>query len=270
MIGYKSFRKVIEKRLLWLDKIIREKEAGIKDAPDGELRAAKNGRTVQYFIRYEGGDTNGKYLKKEERGLAKTIAQKEYDNKVLLAAKEEYKILKRLMKVYMNKNIESVPEKIAPLKMALVTPVEKSDEEYVEEWLAQEYEPFDYYSEALTYENSKGIKMRSKSEVLISNILDELGIPYLYEKPLRLPDNRKVGPDFTLLDMRNRQEVYLEHLGMLDNMDYMQKNIRKIGEYEDAGIYRGTRLLITYETKNKQFNVKRIKGMLAEYFGKNI
>lgn len=270
MIGYKSFRKVIEKRLLWLDKIIREKEADVKGAPDGELRAAKNGRTVQYFIRYEGGDTNGKYLKKGEQGLAKTIAQKEYDNKVLLAAKEEYKILKRLMKVYTNKNIETVPEKIAPLKMALVTPVEKSDEKYVAEWLAQEYEPFDYYSEALTYENSKGIKMRSKSEVLISNILDELGIPYLYEKPLKLPNNRTVGPDFTLLDMRNRQEVYLEHLGMLDNMDYMEKNIRKIGEYEDAGIYRGTRLLITYETKNKQFNVKRIRGMLSEYFDKNI
>jgi len=270
MIGYKSFRKVIEKRLLWLDKIIKEKEASIKDAPDGELRAARNGGTIQYFIRYEGGDTNGKYLKKGEQGLAKTIAQKEYDNKVVLAAKEEYKILKRLMKVYMNKNIESVPEKIAPLKMALVTPVEKSDEEYVAEWLAQEYEPFDYYSEALTYENSKGIKMRSKSEVLISNILDELGIPYLYEKPLKLSKYKTVSPDFTLLDMRTRQEVYLEHLGMLDNMDYVEKNMNKIRAYEEAGIYIGSRLLISHEARNAQFNAKSVKGMLSEYFDKRI
>ena len=270
MTSYKQILKLLNARKVELDTIIETKKIELKNAPEGELRTAKCRNKIQYFKREKGGDSNGEYIKYSDIDLARRLAQKEYDNYAIQAAEKEVKLLDSMKRLYDGRAIEHIGLKMVKAKMALVTPVEKSDEEYVAEWLAQEYEPFDYYSEALTYENSKGIKMRSKSEVLISNILDELGIPYLYEKPLKLPDNRKVGPDFTLLDMRNRQEVYLEHLGMLDNIDYMEKNIRKIGEYEDAGIYRGTRLLITYETKNKQFNVKRIKGMLAEYFGKSI
>lgn len=270
MTSYKQILKLLNARKVELDTIIETKKIELKNAPEGELRTAKCRNKIQYFKREKGGDSNGEYIKYSDIDLARRLAQKEYDNYAIQAAEKEVKLLDSMKRLYDGRAIEHIGLKMVKAKMDLVTPVEKSDEEYVAEWLAQEYEPFDYYSEALTYENSKGVKMRSKSEVLISNILDELGIPYLYEKPLKLPDNRKVGPDFTLLDMRNRQEVYLEHLGMLDNIDYMEKNIRKIGEYEDAGIYRGTRLLITYETKNKQFNVKRIKGMLAEYFGKSI
>lgn len=234
------------------------------------MRTARCRNKIQYFKREKGGDFNGEYIKYSNIATAIQLAQKEYDTYALQAAEKEVKLIESMRRFYEGKTIEQIGHKMVDAKMALVTPVEKSDEEFVKDWLSQEYEPFGYYSEALIYENSKGIKMRSKSEVLISNVLDELGIPYLYEKPLRLSKTKMVGPDFTLLDMRNRQEIYLEHLGMLDNKDYLEKNIGKIGEYEQAGLYLGTRLLVTYETMNRQINVKKIRGMLSEFFDKSI
>ena len=109
--------------------------------------------------------------------------------------------------------------------------------------------------------------MRSKSEVMISNILDEYNIPYLYEKPLRLGEYKVVSPDFTLLDMRTRNEVYLEHLGMMDDMEYLHKNMKKIKAYEDNGYYLGKQLLLTYETSNCPLNLRVVRGMIESYFG---
>ena len=270
MTSYKQILKLLNARKVELETIIETKKIELKNAPEGELRTAKCRNKIQYFKREKGGDSNGEYIKYSDIDLARRLAQKEYDNYAIQAAEKEVKLLDSMKRLYEGRAIEHIGLKMVKAKMALVTPVEKSDEDYVEEWLAQEYELFDYYSEALTYENSKGIKMRSKSEVLISNILDELGIPYLYEKPLKLSKYKTVSPDFTLLDMRTRQEVYLEHLGMLDNMDYVEKNMNKIRAYEEAGIYIGSRLLISHEARNAQFNAKSVKGMLSEYFNKSV
>ena len=270
MINYKQILRLLDARKDELEAVINIKKIDLKNAPEGELRTARCRNKIQYFKREKGGDFNGEYIKYSNIATAIQLAQKEYDTHALQAAEKEVKLIESMRRFYEGRTIEQIGHKMVDAKMALVTPVEKTDEEFVKDWLSQEYEPFGYYSEALIYENSKGIKMRSKSEVLISNVLDELGIPYLYEKPLKLSKYKTVSPDFTLLDMRTRQEVYLEHLGMLDNMDYVEKNMNKIRAYEEAGIYIGSRLLISHEARNAQFNAKSVKGMLSEYFDKRI
>lgn len=44
-----------------------------------------------------------------------------------------------------------------------------------------------------------GLKYRSSLEVKVADFLYGVGIPYFYEKPLRLKDKRTVYPDFTIL-----------------------------------------------------------------------
>lgn len=52
--------------------------------------------------------------------------------------------------------------------------------------------------------------MRSKSEVIIADLLNKEGIPYRYEFPLYLKEFNTVYPDFTILNVRKRKEIYWE------------------------------------------------------------
>ena len=61
--------------------------------------------------------------------------------------------------------------------------------------------------------------VRSKSEVIIADILYKLGIPYVYEKKLKTREGA-VYPDFTVRHPYEGNTYYLEHAGMLDKADY--------------------------------------------------
>ena len=63
-------------------------------------------------------------------------------------------------------------------------------------------------------------------------------------------------PDFTILCKSNRREIIWEHLGLLDDPDYLEKSIWKIALYERNGYFLGDRLIITYETKKHPLDIK--------------
>jgi hypothetical protein len=60
--------------------------------------------------------------------------------------------------------------------------------------------------------------VRSKSEVIIANILFDRNVPFKYEVPLFAPDGTFYIPDFTIT--WNGEQWYWEHLGLLDREDY--------------------------------------------------
>ena len=87
--------------------------------------------------------------------------------------------------------------------------------------------------------------MRSKSEVIIANMLVSEEVPFVYEEPLYAPDGTMFLPDFTV---KFRGETYYwEHVGRLDLPDYRAHWEIKEKWYEKH--FPG-RLLITYEGKD--------------------
>lgn len=72
--------------------------------------------------------------------------------------------------------------------------------------------------------------VRSKSEVIIANMLHERDITFFYEKPLFAPDGSMYLPDFTLL--WQGEEIYWEHVGRLSDPEYVEKWIAKKAWYE--------------------------------------
>ncbi|MBP5730304.1 MAG: hypothetical protein J6X19_03780, partial [Clostridia bacterium] len=107
---------------------------------------------------------------------------------------------------------------------------------------------------------------RSKSERIIANMLDKNGILYKYEKPLSLR-GFTVYPDFTILDIRNRREIYLEHLGMMDNDKYLDNAILKLNRYSRAGYQLGDRLLVTMESSIRPLNIHAAEKMVLQALG---
>ena len=100
-------------------------------------------------------------------------------------------------------------------------------------------------------------------EMIIADMLDEVQIPFLYEKPLKL-GTWTIHPDFTLLDISNRREIYWEHFGMMDDMDYRNDAFSKMGKYEECGFYQYNRLIWTFETGKQPLNTKVLRRMLIQ------
>ena len=78
-----------------------------------------------------------------------------------------------------------------------------------------------WYEEGKIHEALAGCMVRSKSEVIIANLLTTAKIPFRYEVPLFAPDGTMYLPDFTI-DWRGRK-FFWEHLGMLDKPEYKKK-----------------------------------------------
>lgn len=81
-----------------------------------------------------------------------------------------------------------------------------------------EYLGIDKFSRGRIHETLSGDYVRSKSEVIIANILYQGGIPFSYELPLTTPDGAYFLPDFTI--NWKGKTYYWEHLGLLDHEDY--------------------------------------------------
>ncbi len=135
---------------------------------------------------------------------------------------------------------------------------------YAKEWQAEQFKPNPYMENMKIYDTRRGEKVRSKSEAILADILYGLGIPYHYEKPLYLGPEKIRYPDFTLLKINSRKEIFLEHFGMLDDEAYRNKSIFKLDEYRKHGIYLGKNLIFTYETENSPLDIKGIEKMLKD------
>ena len=95
--------------------------------------------------------------------------------------------------------------------------------------------------------------VRSKSEVIIANMLVSEEVPFVYEEPLYAPDGTMFLPDFTV---KFRGETYYwEHVGRLDLLDYRAHWEIKEKWYEKH--FPG-KLLTTYEGKDLSIDAMTI------------
>ncbi|EGD46136.1 Exodeoxyribonuclease V [Ruminiclostridium papyrosolvens DSM 2782] len=93
----------------------------------------------------------------------------------------------------------------------------------------------EWYEEGKIHRTLADFMVRSKSEVIISNMLFEENIPFWYEKPLYADDGTMYLPDFTI--EYNGQTWYWEHLGFKGNKGYDQHWNKKEKWYKNNGFF---------------------------------
>jgi exodeoxyribonuclease V alpha subunit len=103
--------------------------------------------------------------------------------------------------------------------------------------------------------------VRSKSEVIIANLLFDHDIPFDYEVPLSASDGTFFLPDFTI---KWRGETwYWEHWGMLHNPKYRAHHDEKKAWYHKHGF--ADRLIETEERAG--FDSQEVKRLLESLLG---
>ena len=93
-----------------------------------------------------------------------------------------------------------------------------------------------YLEAGLIHRTRNGQAVRSKSEVIIADLLHSKQIDYQYEQPLDMPDRTRRLPDFTITDDTTGTSYYWEHLGMLQRPSYRRQWQRKLAWYKSHGI----------------------------------
>ena len=93
-----------------------------------------------------------------------------------------------------------------------------------------------FLEEGLIHRTARGELVRSKSEVIIANLLYANRIDYRYEEPLVIDGLTKL-PDFTIEDDNTGEKYYWEHLGMLSDGVYRRRWEEKVEWLKGHGIH---------------------------------
>jgi ATP-dependent DNA helicase RecQ len=132
--------------------------------------------------------------------------------------------------------------------------------QYLHQEIAR-YLGMDKYQLNRIYTTADGNKVRSKSEVIICNLLKDAGIKYKYEELLEYDQGKVINPDFTIY-LPSGKKLFWEHIGMLGNEDYDMNWLKKLEVYNR--LYPG-QLIKTYEsgalTLDVQKKIEEIKKL---------
>lgn len=260
-----ELQNLLIERIEELNRMIKQAEAFLAKAPDGTLRIAQKNDTAQYYHRTDGRDTEGRYIRKSQKDLIRTLAQKEYEKKVLAQACREKRDLEQMLGRYHPEKIMEIYEKLSQSRQALVTPYVLPDDAYIVRWKRVEYPIKCQKIEEDAIYTENGEAVRSKSEKILADKFKMMDIPYHYEKPLMLKGYGTVYPGFTVLNKRTRKEYCWEHFGMMDNPEYAKKAVKKIETMTRNGFYQGKNLILTYETSAHLLNMKVVELLIREY-----
>ena len=115
------------------------------------------------------------------------------------------------------------------------------------------------------YTTERGENVRSKSELIIANMLNKYDIPYQYEAKLVLSGGKVIYPDFTILNVSKRKTVYWEHLGLVSEIDYAEKNYLKLINYEKNDIILGDNLIVTMELGGVALDTELVKRKIEMF-----
>ena len=201
------------------------------------------GQVVPEFLAMKAATRTGIFLKTaktmglSERECAKQLYQWLADGKIHLKSAPTKCLVIESNYAQLPENIlEAILKEIASVKsinfgdidsfVALLDGFENSTKLHQEIGL---YLGVDKFSLGKIYETLAGHMVRSKSEVIIDNLLHERKIPFYYERPIKI-SGQQYSPDFTI-EWKGKT-FYWEHLGRLDDESYSESWRKKKNMYD--------------------------------------
>ena len=266
MMNYTTLFEKLKNRKYYLENIISQKTAALsRELPKGRLRCCGSKGRREYYHVVRNSESLGKYISNNDMVLPKQLAQKEYDRKVIKLAQRELSAIETLLNEYRGTNADNYFSTLKEIRQELINPITFPDEIYLQKWKNREYTKKGFAEGAQEFYSAGGTRVRSKSEILIADTLDRMGIPYYYERPLRTKSLGVIYPDFTVLNMRTRRTYFWEHCGRMDDPGYSRKWLVRLYAYEQEGIFLGERLIETFETEISPLNSRTIVRMIEHY-----
>jgi len=224
--------------------------------PSGHLKMRiKNGKKFYTHLvnDKEVGITN-------DEKLIRQLARKEY---LLARQKQLQNNLTRPISKFDNTSAKELIHTLPPAYRDL--PESYFFHPSIEEWITAPYRKNSHpYEDSGGYFSKKGIEFRSKSELIIATLLEELNIPYRYDPVIKLKLSRKTtSPDFIIKNPFTGKTIIWEHFGAFHESKYADKMTNKMGLYLKEGLVPFETIIYTFE-----FDIKGERRL--EYLTENI
>jgi len=268
--GLSERRKMYD--LLWdLSRAVEELEIIRKTATIQQKRGPKGTLGNGYMYR-----KHKVYWKQDENGKKSRITITHDFNKQVLIAKKlvaekqisdvEYAIAE-LKKTYekIKAHVDFDYQKYCNKKFPWMDSklIDRILSNYIEddEWANEKFEQSAYRAEEKIKMTSRGLYVRSKSEVLIAEKLYEHKIPFRYEEVINVGKIQLV-PDFTI-KRSDGKIFYWEHMGMTNSESYIERQYKKLSIYKSADIVPWDNLIITFDGKDGFVDVRKLESEIV-------
>ena len=258
-----EIKVLIDSRHKKISELLVRTENRMKSFPDGRLKIRHIGKNTYYY--YVGEESKERLLNKTNGSLITELLQKDYLQKVIKSITEELKTLDKMKSMCVDLVAEDVYDNLSEDRKYSVKPIIPTDEQLVSRWLAEPYTPKPISEDVPIFETKKGERVRSKSEMIIANMLYDNGIPYKYECPLFV-GGEKIHPDFTILRLSDRKIIYYEHCGRMGDPGYVEDMVERSRKYTLAGICQGDSLFYTFESAKFPLDVRVVSEMIEKNF----
>ena len=228
----------------------------LKNCPDGSLTCDMyKGRRRYRLTIPEGKDAEGKYRYRRkpitrDKELLRAFARREFASSAMCILEHNAKILNKAfsnLREYSTKAvIEGMRQVYQTLPEEMFEPVQQDAKagQLLHEWALEKYEKSPYKVEGRIHTTSRGLKVRSRAELAIAEVLYRYGIPFRYEQVMWIKGH-EFAPDFTFLGYDGR-EFYWEFCGMMTDPEYVGRFFRKREMYESAGITEWNDMIYSY------------------------
>ena len=255
-----TYKMLNEKKRL--EQEIKSIDLEMKKLPQKKFYCAKNGKNYKWYESVEGV---GRYIPKKRRSYAEKLARYKYLQALRQDITKQIKAINTFLKYQNSENglAQKMLENEAYAE--LLKPYVKTMSEELLEWQNASYSTNPLFPEALVCRTKANVFVRSKSEAMIASMLFSRKIPFHYEELLLVGDD-SYYPDFTIKHPITGEIYYWEHLGMMDDLKYVHKNLAKLQHYAMNGIVLGVNLIITYETKEHPLDILQVERTLECYF----
>lgn len=250
-------KEKIEKVLAELEDRLKLANIELKMCPEGTLSFVKrDGRGTFFQIINSGGKRLRKSINKAP-DFIRGLARKEYLIKEKRLLEKNIKVLREVMKSLVEPSPDNVLRSISRHLQGI--PEEYFFPEQNKDcWANQPYEMSNYKPEEKKHTTSRGLKVRSKSEVLIAEMLYIFNIQFRYEQVIRI-NGIVLVPDFTI-KLPDGRIFYWEHCGLMSSKEYREHQKWKMEIYEKGDIVPWKNLIVTYDDEEGNINVGIIES----------
>ena len=248
-------RRELEKRKRFLESLIPQLKKWLEDTPKWSLRISRS----RYYVVRKKNDTTG--TRTMDLNLVRILSNRQYYLKVLKRAQIELVHITKLLKT---KQIATIYSELREERKKLVTPLEKTVSEIIVEWLKQEDVSLPIKPGKYGIKTKRGDFVRSKAEMKIADALFESNIPYKMDVEFGVDNFTSYWVDFQIINPNTGEFFYWEHMGMMNNPDYVSKNIKKLDYYASKGLYPGKNLILTFENNEYKLDERHIQRIIKD------
>lgn len=236
----------------------------LKTMPPGSLVFMSGKNKVSYIQLIPASEkTEGRRLRRainKDPYLVESLARKKYLQKSIELLEKEIErlelFLQRSSPPDAEAVLQSLPEAYKTLPESMFFPRKGT----AWKWATAEYNQSTYNPHEKIQLSVGGLRVRTKSELLIADRLEAYQLPFRYEETVGYRQY-DFSPDFSI--MTKEGIIYWEHCGLMSDPRYRRRNEWKLQIYNKMGIVPWKNLIITYDTEDGGLDLRIIESEIV-------